>query len=121
MLPNRKVEFEVRGDDVHLSTSQATQIALILNELLMNAIEHGFKNTLSGEVHINIEEREGEVSLWVSNSGSPLPDDFDMTTQSHLGLQIVSSLSRALGGKFKIENRLGWAVAEVKFHRASGE
>jgi two-component sensor histidine kinase len=121
MLPDRHVRFEVRGDDVHLSTSQATQIALILNELLMNAIEHGFHETLSGEVHINIEEREGDVALWVSNSGDPLPPDFDMSKQSHLGLQIVESLSRALGGKFVIENRLGWAVAEVRFHRASGE
>ena len=121
MLPDRHVHFEVRGDDVHLNTAQATQIALILNELLLNAIEHGFHETRSGEIHINIEEREGEVALWVSNSGDPLPEDFDMNKQSHLGLQIVASLSRALGGRFKIENRLGWAVAEVKFHRASGE
>ena len=121
MLPDRHVHFEVRGDDVHLNTAQATQIALVLNELLMNAIEHGFHETLSGEVHINIEERDGEVALWVSNSGDPLPEDFDITKQSHLGLQIVENLSRALGGKFKLENRLGWAVAEVKFNRASGE
>jgi len=121
MLPDRQVHFEIRGDDVHLNTSQATQIALILNELLMNAIEHGFRETLSGEVHINIEERDGEVALWVSNSGDPVPEDFDLSKQSHLGLQIVGSLSRALGGKFIIENRLGWAVAEVKFPRASAE
>lgn len=121
MLPDRQVRFEVRGDDVHLNTTQATQIALVLNELLMNAIEHGFHQTLAGEVHINIEEREGEVALWVSNSGDPLPGGFDLQKQSHLGLQIVESLSRALGGKFVIENRLGWAVAEVKFQRASAE
>ncbi|MEA2552804.1 MAG: two-component system, sensor histidine kinase PdtaS [Fimbriimonadaceae bacterium] len=121
MLPDRQVTFEVRGDDVHLNTTQATQIALILNELLMNAIEHGFHETKAGEVHINIEERDGEVSLWVSNSGDPLPADFNPSKHSHLGLQIVESLSRALGGKFKIENRLGWAVGEVKFLRASAE
>lgn len=121
MLPNRHVRFDVRGDDVHLNTTQATQIALILNELMMNAIEHGFAHITSGEVHINIEEREDEVSLWVSNSGDPLPVGFDALKQGRLGLQIVESLSRALGGKFKLENRLEWTVAEVKFQRASAE
>lgn len=121
MLPDRRVRFEVRGDEVHLNTQQATQIALILNELLMNAVEHGFAKALEGEIHINIEDQEGEVGLWVSNDGDPLPEDFDVTSASHLGLQIVESLARALGGKFKIEDRLGWTVGEVKFPRASGE
>jgi two-component sensor histidine kinase len=121
MLPDRRVRFEVRGDEVHLNTQQATQIALILNELLMNAVEHGFAKALEGEIHINIEDQEGEVGLWVSNDGDPLPPEFDVSSSSHLGLQIVESLARALGGKFKIENRLGWTVCEVKFPRASGE
>lgn len=121
MLPDRHVQFDVRGDEVHLNTTQATQIALVLNELMMNAVEHGFRVSTEGEVHINIEERDGDVALWVSNSGDSLAPDFDVAKASHLGLQIVESLTRALGGKFLIENRQGWTVAEVKFHRASGE
>jgi hypothetical protein len=40
---------------------------------------------------------------------------------SHLGLKIVDNLARALGGRFKIGDVLGWTVAEVKFSRASEE
>ena len=121
ILPDRSIQFEVRGVDVHLGTAQATQVALILNELLLNAIEHGFRDTLKGEVHINVELLDDEVSLWVSNSGDPLPEEFDAAANSHLGLQIVVSLARALGGRFALENRLDWTVAELKFTRLGGE
>jgi two-component sensor histidine kinase len=121
LLPDRHIRFEVRGKDVRLNMTQATQLALVLNELIQNAIEHGFEKTERGEIHVNVEETEDEVSIWVSNSGDSLPEDFDPTTVSHLGLKIVDNLARALGGRFKMSTVMGWTVAEVKFPRATGE
>lgn len=123
IAPDRKIVFEVRGDDVYLNMNQATQLALVLNELVSNAIEHGFKDTVVGDIHITVEEdaEEGVVSLWVSNNGDMLPPNFEPEKSTSLGLNIVSSLSRSLGGSFKMENKLGWTVAEVKFHRFGGE
>ena len=121
LLPDRKISFLVRGDDVRLNMTQATQVALVLNELISNAVEHGFKETLEGDIHITIEELTGEVSIWVSNNGDKLPESFDMTTSNSLGLQIVRDLSGAMGGKFKIGDVLGWTVAEVKFARHGAE
>lgn len=121
ILPDRSITFDVRGDDIRLNMAQATQVALVLNELIQNAIEHGFATAVSGEVHITIEAKESEVALWVSNNGDVLPEDFDLAKSSHLGLQIVENLARGLGGKFKISNILGWTVAEVKFTKASLE
>jgi two-component sensor histidine kinase len=121
LLPDREIRFELRGTDANLNMTQATQLALVLNELIQNAIEHGFKITAKGEIHLNIEETENEVSIWVSNSGDPLPEGFDPTVVSNLGLKIVDNLARALGGKFKMSNVMGWTVAEVKFPRATGE
>jgi hypothetical protein len=31
----------------------------------------------------------------------------------------VENLSRSLGGRFRLDDRLGWTVAEVKFVKAS--
>jgi two-component sensor histidine kinase len=121
MLPDRQIQFEVRGTDVTLNMSQATQLALVLNELIQNAMEHGFKSTASGEIHINVEEKGDEVSVWVSNSGDSLPEDFDPSKVSNLGLKIVDNLARSLGGRFKMSNVLGWTVSEVKFPKGSSE
>ncbi len=121
ILPDRHIEFQVRGQDVRLNMTQATQLALVLSELIQNAVEHGFEKTERGDIHITVEETEGEISVWVSNSGDRIPEGFDPTVASHLGLKIVDNLARALGGRFKIGDVLGWTVAEVKFSRASEE
>lgn len=121
VLPDRKITWQVRGEDARLNMTQATQLALVLNELILNAVEHGFKKTEEGEIHVNVEDRDGEVSIWVSNSGDQLPEDFDLTRTDSLGLNIVSSLARALGGKFTMRTVLGWTVCEVRFTKASEE
>ncbi|MFN3728206.1 MAG: GAF domain-containing protein [Fimbriimonadaceae bacterium] len=119
--PEKNIKFDVRGEDPRLNMTQATQVALILNELISNAVEHGFAHASNGEIHITIEDANDELAVWVSNNGDRLPTDFDPAIASHLGLQIVENLSRALGGKFKIGDIWGWTVAEVRFRRAAVE
>jgi two-component system, sensor histidine kinase PdtaS len=121
IMPNKQIEFLVRGDDIRLSMNQATQVALVMNELISNAIEHGFEVTHKGDIHVTIEEKDEDICLWVSNNGDKLPEGFDPSTSKSLGLQIVSSLSRSMGGHFKITDVLGWTVSEVIFPRQSGE
>ncbi|MCG9894731.1 MAG: sensor histidine kinase, partial [Fimbriimonadaceae bacterium] len=120
LSPEMNIRFFVRGDNVYLNTAQATQVALIMNELIGNAVEHGFAGSREGEIHVSIEEKNGEIGLWVSNNGVPLPEEFDCT-QGHLGLKIIDSLTKSLGGSFTMENRLGWTVSEVRFSRAGAE
>lgn len=119
--PEKQIRFEVRGEDVRLNMTQATQVALVLNELIQNAVEHGFGAVDQGDIHINIETRGEQVALWVSNNGSPLPTGFEIASHSHLGLQIVSNLARGLSGELTMEDRLGWCVSEVVFHKTVSE
>lgn len=119
--PEKHIAFQVRGADVHLNMNQATQIALVLNELILNALEHGFEQADRGDIHVNVEERDEEIGIWVSDNGDRLPGDFDLARDSHLGLQIVESLVRALGGNFSLRDVQDWTVAEVKFVRQSSE
>ena len=65
--------------------------------------------------------RDEEVALWVSNNGDRLPEGFDLSTSSHLGLQIVENLARGLGGRFSLKDVFSWAVAEVTFPRITAE
>lgn len=121
LLPDVTIRFEVRGHNVTLSTAQATQVALIMNELIQNAIEHGFQAAKDGDIHVTVEESGNEVALWVSNNGDQLSPEFNFLNASNLGLKIVENLSKALRGRFVLEKRLGWTVAEVKFTRSSLE
>ena len=120
LLPGKKINFSVSGVDANLNTNQATQIALIINELLLNAIEHGFNICNEGEVVIEVGLERDEILLVVSNTGDPLPDDFD-PMKGQLGLQIIRSLTLGLGGEFSMETVEGRTRAELRFNRSTAE
>ncbi|MHB0997694.1 MAG: GAF domain-containing protein [Armatimonadota bacterium] len=105
VLPGKHVSTSLEGPDIFLPPSQATNVALILNELVQNAVEHGFKDIDTGRVTVVLTDGDREVILQVVNDGSPLPSDFDLRKNRNLGLQIVENLVRDdLHGRFSLES-----------------
>jgi two-component sensor histidine kinase len=105
IAPNKHITFQVDGPDVLLPSSKATGLALILNEFVQNAVEHGFGDGYNeGTIAIVLHEDSREVQLTVTNDGHLLSDDFVLSKTDSLGLQIVESLSRGdLNGQFTLE------------------
>ncbi len=105
LSPGKTVETAVLGADIALPPSKATSVALILNELIQNAVEHGFKEIETGSIEVSIEEVDREIKLTVTNDGTPLPEGFDLHKNRNLGLQIVENLVRDdLHGRFSLSN-----------------
>ncbi|MHB9037716.1 MAG: GAF domain-containing protein [Armatimonadota bacterium] len=104
LLPDaRRIATSVEGDDFLLPSGQATYVALILNELIQNAVEHGFKSALGSALTVRVSRDEDNVFLDVINDGEPLLPDFDVRRDRNLGLRIVESLVRDnLMGEFTI-------------------
>ena len=115
--PERKLSTALYGKDILLPARQATTAALILNELIQNAIEHGIGERESGRIEVTFKEQHQRVKFMVANDGAPLPDDFDVATADGLGLQIVKTLVRGeLQGAFSISCD-AMTVATVEFPR----
>jgi two-component sensor histidine kinase len=104
LAPGKHIRMSIEGPDILLPSSQANSVALVLNELVQNAVEHGFGDGVDeGSIHIILHEDPNEVQLIVSNDGALLREDFDIKTTNSLGLQIVESLVRGdLQGKFTL-------------------
>jgi len=103
--PEKQVHASVEGPDIALPSAKATSVALILNELIQNAIEHGFKDIDAGKVSVLLAEDDRNIRLEVTNDGTPLPRDFDARKNRNLGLQIVENLVRDdLHGQFALES-----------------
>ncbi|MGJ0511744.1 sensor histidine kinase [Methylocystis sp.] len=71
-----KDQIETKGPDVSLSAKAAQAFALVVNELVTNAVKHGALSTPSGRVLIDkrIEHIEGEAFLtfeWKERGGPP--------------------------------------------------
>ncbi|MEN6372384.1 MAG: GAF domain-containing protein [Armatimonadota bacterium] len=103
LTPDRKIDIRIEGEDITLSAKKATPVALILNELLQNAIDHGFKDNKVGKIILNTAVGEFDIKISVKNDGEPLPEGFDLRANQGMGLQIVETLvHNDLAGKLKL-------------------
>lgn len=99
-----KVEFEGIGED-QLPITQAVPLALIVNELVTNALKHAFSPAQSGTVSVRLEHgADHALTLDVIDEGQGLPDGFDPRAGG-LGMQIVTGLAAQIGGVFEVESR----------------
>ena len=86
-----------------LPAQQATSCALIINELVQNAVEHAFVGAPGGSIVVRLAEQGDSMNIEISDDGRGLPSDFDPARQGGLGLQIVRSLVREdLKGEFEL-------------------
>ncbi len=83
----------------------ATTLAVVLSELVQNAVEHGLSGS-TGSVTV-VADREGSrLRVEVLDDGAGVPEGFDPTTSSRLGLQIVRTLVEGeLAGRLVVERR----------------
>ena len=103
LRPDHRIVTSVSGQEIMLPSNKATSVALILNELIQNAIEHGFQERTEGSLAVELSEIDSRVTLEVVNDGAPLPQGFDPKQSNSLGLQIVEALAREdLGGRFTL-------------------
>ena len=121
--PDFKLEAEFKADEVQLPSDKATSIALILNELLQNTIEHAFEDRDRGKLQVRFaEEAEGYV-LSIVDDGIGLPEDFKITGRKSLGLKIIKTMAESdLQGSFTLTNRSeGGTLALVRIPKGGGK
>lgn len=76
----------------HLEPRLATPLALVVTELIHNALEHGL-GTQGDCLQIRVQRSTSECTIDIFDNGVGLPKGFDPITSSHLGLQIVRTLT----------------------------
>lgn len=103
--PEQEIGIQVSGPNVRLPASQATPAAMVINELLLNAVEHGLRDRRRGSIQITLQDLGDAVELVVEDDGNGLPADFGVKPSNSLGLQIVHTLvTDDLKGKLRLES-----------------
>lgn len=116
MVPGKQISFTVEGPAVYLPSQQATACALVVNELVQNALEHGYQDSKTGQIRISLADHGDKVQFEIWDDGSPLPPDFSLDSPPSLGLQIVRTLVEGdLHGQVKLENQANGVIASVIF------
>jgi len=95
--------FFLKADPVEIPNDAAIPLALILNELLANALKHGTRTDgTPGRVHVGLSVgADAIVELSVEDEG-PGFDPAGISGRRASGLGLVRGLTRQLGGSFSI-------------------
>jgi two-component sensor histidine kinase len=110
--PEARVKPGLHGKFGQLPASVATAMALVLTELLQNALQHGLTRptgtALRGKLDVTAHRGGGQLTVTVTDNGVGLPEDFDLDSTASLGLQIVRTLVVAeLGGRLEVAPQPG--------------
>jgi len=97
------------GEPVLVPTTQSTPLALVLNELVVNALRHAFPDGRPGCVTVSLLARaEGGVELVVEDDGVGIPPEIRARVPRHsLGLHLAPRLARQARGTLRLEGPPG--------------
>lgn len=108
------VSIKISVEDMNISSAYASPIALIVNELLQNAVKHAFPAGKNGTVTITAEK--GLLSTKISVADDGIGFDPEQGRKNGTGLEIVKTIVKEkLNGEFLVESSEKGTVAAFDF------
>jgi two-component sensor histidine kinase/PAS domain-containing protein len=106
--PDFNIQTVFNGQKIVLPSDQAISLALAINELIQNSIEHGFVGRREGVIGVDMAILKDDYQIEIWDNGIGLPPDFQQRGSSSLGLQIIRTLiEHDLGGSFRLYSEGG--------------
>jgi two-component sensor histidine kinase len=110
-----QLSIERVGQLGSLESRIATPLSLVVTELMHNALEHGLYES-GTRLTIDLQRYSNECLITISDDGVGLPEGFDLSTSSNLGLQIVRTLTEnELKGELILESTHQGMQAKLRF------
>ena len=117
-LGREDVLLETEVTPALLDLRQAVPLALILNELITNALKYGCPVGRPCRIRVVFGTEGGDYRLSVSDDGPGLPAHATLKTTKSLGMRAIQALVRQLEGEFIMERPEVGAAFAVVFPRS---
>lgn len=102
--PDPRFALTIDAEPVIVPAYKAALVALIVNELVTNALKHAISGHGAGAVAVRLGATNGNlVTLSVSDAGAPLPADGQRLSNG-IGLTLVTRLAHQLSGELRVES-----------------
>lgn len=111
------IVMEQNIDDLELNIDLAIPCALIISELISNALKYAFPpawespDSRPPTVHVTLQHAIDRVRLEVADNGIGLPETVDAETSSGLGLRLIKMLARQIDGELSMAHDGGTCIA----------
>ena len=104
-----RVRVRREGSFGVLASQAANALAMVLTEVLQNAVEHGYDDAdpgATGTIVVGVEHLVGRMHVVVDDDGRGLPEGFSLDGSTNLGLSIVRTLVESeLDGQLEMQVR----------------
>jgi two-component sensor histidine kinase len=99
------------GGGCMVRPDQATPVALIVIELVTNALKYAHPTGVAGRITVSCRHAGAGLMVEVADDGVGLSEDFDPKSDGGLGFRVVRGLARQLGATLAYEtNGVGLTV-----------
>ncbi len=108
-IGEKMISLNLEVGEIPLDVNLAIPCALIINELLSNALKHAFGSVREGKITIVFHYSENNrYTLIVKDNGIGFPKDKDFREMKTLGMQLVKTLSeKQLKGAIELNREQG--------------
>ena len=111
----RNINLILELEPIELNIESANPCGLIVNELISNAIEHGFSDRSSGNIWLKLKRNStNQVILTIQDDGVGFKPGLDLYNSDSLGLELVCTLVEQLEGEIKLDQTQGTKI-EIAF------
>jgi len=94
-----KIQLEA-PDEIQFAADRAILVALVINELVLNAGKYAYPNSSEGFIWVRVARMEKDsILVSVRDEGAGLPAGFDPETSRRLGTRLVNALATQLGAQ----------------------
>jgi two-component sensor histidine kinase len=116
-----EISFSIRTDAPLLSLEQSVPFALIVNELVTNALVHAFEPGGRGSIQVILQRLPPErVELIVADDGIGVSAELIKPGQGGTGMNLVRALTGQIGASLKVDHSPG-AVFRIAFRDGAAE
>ncbi|MEY2857990.1 MAG: hypothetical protein RLZZ74_2302, partial [Cyanobacteriota bacterium] len=111
----RNINLILDLEPIELNIESANPCGLIVNELISNALEHGFGDRSCGNIWLKLKYNSAnQVVLTVQDDGVGFKPGLDLYNSDSLGLELVCTLVEQLEGAIKLDQTQGTKI-EIAF------
>lgn len=108
---NNKIELNLDLDQILLDIELSIPFGLILNELIVNAIKHGFQKDF-GTLTIKLKKLKESVELIVSDNGVGFVVE---RKKESMGMELIQALTSQLDGSLHFDSNNKGTTCTVRF------
>ena len=100
-----KLNFKIE-QNLYFNVDHMISIGLIINEILSNSFKYAFPDN-TGQISIQLNRSATDCKMMVLDNGVGFPENFDIEKDAHLGMQLISMLSKQIEGTINMSKEQG--------------